>query len=342
MKGAFSIKNNFGFAFFIVCISIAFYQCKTDPVEEEINKEISLIENHIRSSSEIFKQYNFNINDPKLKYKILAGKFLFFNTNLSVNNTKSCASCHSPEFYFTDGYRRSTGALGDEVNRNSISLLNVITRNRFNWANSNLEKLTQQFDKPLFNFHPIELGMKQQNQVPQKIRENKYIIKTLNKAGINSNELTWSILKECLAAFCNTLVSFPKNEPKNLDEIAGKTIFNSEKANCSNCHGGTTFDKPKTSSIYTSFHKKNAKDSGLFLVTKKQEDLFKFRIPSLINIAKTGPYLHDGSVNDLSYFFSEINLNNMEKKQLIKYLISLTDSSVLGNLYFQKPRIGLN
>ena len=89
----------------------------------------------------------------------ILGHYLFFDTRLSVNNSKSCASCHNPNFAFTDGYRTSITSLGENVLHNSPSLINVVELKRFDWANPQTISLMQQIKRPLYNDNPIELGL---------------------------------------------------------------------------------------------------------------------------------------------------------------------------------------
>lgn len=62
------------------------------------------------------------------------GRLLFYDTRLSINNTKSCATCHDPQLAFTDGLKTPTGAFGDVVKRNTPTLINLADNETFNWA----------------------------------------------------------------------------------------------------------------------------------------------------------------------------------------------------------------
>jgi cytochrome c peroxidase len=107
-----------------------------------------------------------------LSQKELLGRYLFFDTNLSLNNTKSCASCHDPAFAFTDGYRLSVTALGESTIHNAPSLINVAHLKAFDWANPTVTNLEKQMLRPLFGTHPIELGTN------KKLEELKKYFKT--------------------------------------------------------------------------------------------------------------------------------------------------------------------
>ncbi|MFZ1304283.1 MAG: cytochrome-c peroxidase, partial [Ferruginibacter sp.] len=92
--------------------------------------------------------------------KIELGRYLFFDRRLSVNNTRSCATCHNPQFAFTDGYKRSLGVYADLHQRNTQPLFNLSYLKYFTAADSTLHSPLQQMDNPLFNNHPAEMGVK--------------------------------------------------------------------------------------------------------------------------------------------------------------------------------------
>ena len=86
------------------------------------------------------------------------GQYLFFDTHLSTNNTKSCASCHNPTFAFTDGYRRSVSPLGENLRHNAPSLLNTERYKFYDWNNPKATNYIQQMQRPLYGKYPMELG----------------------------------------------------------------------------------------------------------------------------------------------------------------------------------------
>ena len=91
------------------------YSCtyKDDALTKEIRTQLIL-------RGEQQKNNEQNIN------KILTGYYLFYDTKLSFNQTKSCGSCHNPDLYFTDGYKRTIGFYGDVQQRNTPSLINSV------------------------------------------------------------------------------------------------------------------------------------------------------------------------------------------------------------------------
>ena len=320
---------------------------------------------------------------------IETGRRLFFDTRLSANITKSCGSCHDPQFAFTDGYRRSITAYGENVKHNAPSLINIVFQNYFDWANPAVTTLEKQHERPLFNDHPAELGAKgNEVLILNRLKTDGFYKKKMANAfpGVKDPINFFSIISS-ISAFVRTLRSFNSPYDKftkgdtavlSSNARAGMKLFFSEKLNCSSCHAPTLFTlatKTKnTDSIYfntglynvANKNKYPDEDKGLADITNKTNDDGKFKIPSLRNVALTAPYMHDGSINTLEEVIDmymnggrqiisgplagdgknnnlkdkRINgfkLSPVEKKQLIDFLFSLTDSSVLTNPAFQNP-----
>lgn len=112
------------------------------------------------------KVYNIDFGSDTTVAKIALGEKLFFDRRLSANGTKSCATCHSPTFAFTDGYRRSLGIYADEVRHNAPTLINTKFYASLTWANPNVKSYEQQAETPLFARHPPEMGLSSDDDTP--------------------------------------------------------------------------------------------------------------------------------------------------------------------------------
>ena len=111
------------------------------------------------------------------------GQLFFFDTRLSANNTKSCATCHDPQFAFTDGYRKSMGIYADETQRNAPTLLNSRFLSSLTYADPNIRNYYQQMQKPLFSQHPPELGLNKSDiNVLNRFRNDSMYKAIFNKA----------------------------------------------------------------------------------------------------------------------------------------------------------------
>jgi cytochrome c peroxidase len=328
---------------------------------------------------------NLAFNKPKRQPNLNAqiGRLLFFDTRLSINQTTSCASCHIPELAFTDSFVTPKGALGDIVIRNTPTIINLADNETFNWADERIVTLQQQSDIPLFGKHPIEMGNDSLNiKSLQFIFNDEKYLPLLQKKKMST--INWTMVKNFIAEFVslfrfdNSKYDLWKKGKRTLskDEIAGKNLFFSDRLNCKKCHGGNDFDEPEFSRMnhYQNIGLYNiGKDSlyangdnGLHNTTKDKDDIGKFKIPTLRNIAITSPYFHDGSVASLNevidhyarggrltnkglnagdgklhpnknQFIEGFTITAKEKKQLISFLQTLTDTSYLSNTFYTTP-----
>lgn len=241
------------------------------------------------------------------------GHYLFFENNISINHTKSCASCHSPEFAFTDGYRRSVTALGENVPHNSPSLINATSLRYFDWANPMATSFAQQIKRPLYNESPMELGLDKHLDELQYFFKNDSLYSTLFKKAFPYDTILYTLnqIEKCLIEYEKCLVSykspFDQNKLSNSAQ-RGFDLFKSDRLKCARCHMPPSFTlatmSNNTDIVYANIGLYNVNgnnqypdsDAGLINHTHQAGDNGKFKIPSLRNIMITAPYMHDGSV----------------------------------------------
>jgi cytochrome c peroxidase len=132
------------------------------------------------------------------------------------------------------------------------------------------------------------------------------------------------------------------------NEMKGMDLFFSKKTNCSECHSGFNFSNYmfENNGLYETY-----KDIGRKRLTEKEEDLEKFKVPTLRNIELTAPYMHDGSMKTLedvvkhynsggknnkqkNNLVKPLNLTTIEQQNLIAFLKTLTDKKFCTNKYF--------
>ncbi len=309
---------------------------------------------------------------------IKLGRYLFYDNNLSFNQTKSCASCHDPSLAFTDGYRKSSTATGDNTLHNAPSLVNAVHQLRLDWANPAITTIYQQNDRPLFNEHPVELGVKHHETIIlRRFQNNRLYTPLFANAYQNDSTITFIRIRESLAAFVASIEShqsaydrYIKGDSTQLSAAAkhGLQLFLSPSLNCASCHSPPLFtlnDRRRPiilDSIYVNIglhgynnqQARNEDQQGVFLHTRQPKDIGKFKIPSLRNVAITAPYMHDGSLATLTDVIDlyqkggnehplkdkrikGFTLSANEKKDLIAFLHSLTDSSLFRNYSFTNP-----
>jgi cytochrome c peroxidase len=265
-------------------------------------------------------------DNPMSEAKVELGRHLFYDLRLSGNQTQSCASCHRQELAFTDGARVSTGSTGQNTPRNSMSLVNVAYNVTQTWSNPLLKTLEQQALVPILGAEPVELGLRgMEEELGRRLRsEPRY--QGLFAAAFPqvSDPYTLAFVTRALASFQRALIFGGSDYDRytyagdptamSASALRGLALFNSEKLECFHCHSGFNF---QDSVIFEGkfreerFHNTGlynldgrgaypAPNTGVHEVSGRPEDMGRFRVPTLRNIALTAPYMHDGSVATLS------------------------------------------
>ncbi len=264
-------------------------------------------------------------DNPMNAAKVSLGRRLFFDTQLSFNQSQSCASCHVPERAFAEDLPVSVGSTGERTPRNAPSLTNVAYAGSLHWANPLLHTLEQQALLPMFNESPVELGWSgKEGELVARLQADAQYPEQFRAAFPEAEEaLSLNTLTQALAAFERTLISgnsdydrFIAGDDGAISGAAkqGLEMFFSEKFECFHCHGGFNFTQSidHAGNVFDqrTFHNNGlynldgqgsypADNQGLFEFTQESGDRGKFRAPTLRNIEVTGPYMHDGSIATL-------------------------------------------
>ena len=238
--------------------------------------------------------------------KVALGCRLFFETRLSVTNTYSCASCHHPELAFTDGRALAVGAKGDTIHRGAMTLTNVAYNPAFTWASSSVTTLERQMEQPLFNEHPLEMGLKRDDRALLEWfeQQEKYAAAFKQSFPQEAEPITMPNVLKAIASYERTLISgrsaFDRyvydDDRAAFSEGArrGMKLFYSERSGCSHCHFGVNFSgsiaqrgKPRPRALFANNGSAVKADEGLYAQTKQSQDRGRFRVPTLRNIDKT-------------------------------------------------------
>jgi len=314
--------------------------------------------------------------------KVELGRRLFFETRLSSTGQYSCASCHQPERAFTDGLAHALGASGESVRRASMSLTNVAYNPAYTWANSKIRTLESQMRQPLFNEHPREMGLTHDgaSAVRAISRDATYRDPFAVAFPGESVPITMDHIIKAIAAFERTLISgrspFDRyifdDDRSAMPESArrGMALFYSARIGCAQCHSGINFSGPllyeghehgsaafANTGLYNIDGRGSypSSDPGLIEITHQAADMGKFRVPTLRNVALTGPYMHDGSVSSLEAVIDRYArggektarqdsrvrsfvLSEAERADLIAFLSCLTDRDFIENQDFRPPK----
>ncbi len=272
--------------------------------------------------------------------KVLLGKTLYFDNRLSKDNTQSCNTCHNLDTYGVDNNPFSPGNNGGLGDRNSPTTLNAALHIAQFWDGREPD-VEAQAGGPILN--PKEMEMPSEEAVVQKLSAIEEY-QTLFTAAFPDDKtpITYNNLKKAIGAFERKLITPTKfddymngddnalssNEKKGL-----QTFINS---GCITCHtgnllGGNMYQKFGLFGDYWTLTQSEKIDEGKFAVTGNEADKYFFKVPSLRNVEKTGPYFHDGSVanlNDAIKIMAKLQVNkdltDIEIGQIIIFLRTLT------------------
>ena len=272
------------------------------------------------------------------------GERLFFDPILSIDSTISCASCHTPPSAFTDPVPFSEGVAGLTA-RNSMQIINIGWMNTLFW-DGRAVSVEDQALQPVEN--EVEMGESWDNVVKKLRRHPEY--PGLFEAAFETDQITSDLVAKSIAQYERTLISanskydrfLAGEEELTAEELLGRDLFFSERADCFHCHGNMLFSDNR-------FHNNGLdefpEDLGLAGVSGQPFDAGKFKTPTLRNIEYTAPYMHDGrfetieeviefydsgiepseTIDPLIGPFRRLNLTDEEKAALAAFLRTLTD-----------------
>jgi cytochrome c peroxidase len=281
-------------------------------------------------------------DNPLTAEKIALGHMLYFDKRISLDGTISCATCHDPNKGWSDGETVSTGIGGKKGRRNAPTVINSTYMFSQFW-DGRAATLEEQAKGPMIN--SVEMGNPDHTVMVARIKAIKGYQPLFQQAF--GQEPTIENITQAIAAFERTILggnskfdrfqngdasAFTAEEKQGMDLFFGK-------ANCTRCHVGATFSDSQFHNLGVGINNPKP-DLGRYEVTKKEEDKGAFRTPTLRDVTRTAPYMHDGSeatleaVIDfydkggeknphLDFNMKPLHLTPEEKKALIAFLKAL-------------------
>ena len=296
--------------------------------------------------------YQFGTNVLS-QQKIDLGKQLFYDPILSSDSTISCASCHKQEAAFADpGQKLSLGVNQQLGARNSPAMFNLIWNTSFMW-DGGVNHIEIMPFSPLTQ--PNEMNEDMKNILQKLNNHPRY--SNLFKEAYQATPITTTQFFYALTQFMGSMVS---SHSKYDEYRQGQTTFSPSENNgyllfqqfCASCH---------TEPLFTNFAFENNgldatfNDLGRYRITLDTNDIGKFKIPSIRNIALTSPYMHDGRFTTLEEVIDQYNkgiqpsstlshalplsriLSHQEKQDLISFLHTLTDPVFTSDPALKNP-----
>ena len=316
---------------------------------------------NFRDEEQLAEFDNTPSSNPVTDMGATLGRVLFYDVNLSANNTISCASCHQQSAGFADNARFSTGLNGEKTRRNAMSLINsrYYQNERFGWDER--AATLEEFALLPVKDH-VEMGM-ELGALEAKLQNLDYY-PVLFRNAFGSETVTSSGVAKALAQYVRSIVSynskydegmrlagypyFEDEEPVlpnfSAKETLGKDIFFSNtdhEAHCFYCHSTPAMIAPGNGNINLEddFAKNNGlelvyADNGKGEITGNPGDMAKFKVPSLRNIALTAPYMHDGRFQTLEEVIDHYS-NGVQQHPSLHFRLSTVDDGPQGGV----PRV---
>ena len=310
-------------------------------------------------------------DNPLTVEKVMLGRMLFYNKNLSSDGTVSCASCHNQKNAFSDINKFSIGVNGATGDRQAMAIFNMAWHeNEFFW-DGRAHLLRDQSLGPIEN--PLEMNESLDNVIKKLYTDQEMKNQFIRAFG--SIEITAEKMSLAMENFMMSIISEDSKYDRYLagliqlspSEERGRILFFGEYneffpdvsgADCAHCHAGNNFEND----LYMNNGlDENAQfvDFGRELTTDLIADRAKFKVTSLRNIAVTPPYMHDGRFETLEEVVDHYNsnvkysstvnlallgttstglmLDEEEKNDLVNFLKSLTDYTLLNNTAYSDP-----
>ena len=278
--------------------------------------------------------------EKDLPAAIALGQKLYFEKRLSVNGKQSCNDCHlvDQNRAGVDNEPTSEGAHGKRGDRNSPTTLNAGFHFAQFW-DGRAKDLVEQAKGPVLN--PVEMAMPDEKEVIKRLEADADYPKLFKAAFPGEDKpINYNNFARAVAAFERTLIThdrfddFLKGDDKalNAQELQGLNLFLT--VGCTTCHVGPTIGGNMYQKIGLIHPYANTNDVGRIKVTGEEWDQYRFKVPSLRNVALTYPYFHDGKVGDLrsavkqmAYMQLGKELTDNEISSLTAFLNSLSDKT---------------
>ena len=263
------------------------------------------------------------------------GRMLYYETRLSRGHNVSCNSCHQLDKYGVDNEATSEGHKGQRGDRNSPTVYNAAAHFVQFW-DGRAPDVEEQAKGPVMN--PVEMAMPSEKLVVATLKSMPEYVKAFQQAFPGEKDpVTFNNMALAIGAFERKLLT-----PARWDKfLAGdKTALTPEEqtglaefvsAGCQTCHAGALLGANLYQKLGLVKSYPDASDPGRAKVTKAEADKMLFKVPSLRNIDKTGPYFHNGKVASLEQAVAEMGeyqlgskLTEAQVKAIVTWMRSLT------------------
>ncbi len=340
----YTFRYRYSFFFFLLVMIACRQEEETVPVRIPALMEIP----------EGFPEVDFPEGNEFTETRWALGKKLFFDPVMSSDSSISCASCHDPALAFSDREAVSLGVHQRPGTRNAPTLANVAYHPYFT-REGGVPTLEMQVLVPIQEHNEFDFNIL---LVAERLATDSQYVRLADEAYGRTPDAF--VITRSLATFERSLLSghSPYDQYRSQGittamstaALRGMELFFSNRTQCSQCHNGFNFTNYafENNGLYQEYP-----DEGRFRLTHDSTDLARFKVPSLRNIALTGPYMHDGSISTLEAVIEHyqtggkahphksdriqpLTLTPSEKQDLVEFLKSLTDETFVSNSIFSE------
>lgn len=285
-------------------------------------------------------------DNPVTATKVQLGRMLYYDPRLSGNQKISCNTCHPLDAYGAESTKVSTGFKNQKGNRNAPTVYNAAGHFVQFW-DGRAPTVEEQAKGPIMN--PVEMAMPSHAVAVDVLKSMPEYVALFQTSFPNDKEpVNYNNMALAIGAFERGLVtpsrwdSFLEGNQSALtdSEKAGFNTFAS--VGCQWCHNGPYVGGAAYQKLGVMKPWPDQKDTGRYQVTKEDIDMMVFKVPSLRNIDKTGPYFHDGSVATLGQAIRNMavhqrgtQLTDAQVKSIESWMDSLTGP--LPTSYIKPP-----
>lgn len=249
--------------------------------------------------------------------RVALGKKLYHDKRMSPDSSVSCATCHDLATFGVDNKPTSTGFKGQKGDRNAPTSLNAFKQMGQFW-DWRMKTVEEQATGPILN--PIEHGFTKEADVVAILKKDAALVGEFKPAFPGDPDpVTLKNVGRAIGAFERTLVTtsrfdkFLDGEKKALTSAEKQGLIDFVETGCTTCHFSRQVGGQMPNKLGL-LHPWKTEDTGRHRVTKEDSDQYFFKVPSLLNVAKTGPYLHDGSIESLDEIVEKMAWHQVGKK----------------------------
>ncbi|MDX2135778.1 MAG: cytochrome c peroxidase [Saprospiraceae bacterium] len=348
-------------------LAVFFFACDPDPLEEPAVYDPTPATVNLRD----FPDPDFSADNTPTVQGVMLGRMLFYEKLLSKDGSQACADCHRQPDGFSDSLQFSIGVEKMKGKRQAMPVMNLAWHKNGMFWDGRVPLMRDQALKPIQD--PLEMNETLANVIAKLSAEKRYTDQFIRAFG--DATVTEERIAKAIEQFEFTMISnnskfdqFKRGEATLTDsEERGRVLFFTEfdpmgmkkGAECFHCHATFNFtnDEYMNNGLDTDA---DQKDEGRMKVTLDPADMAKFKTPSLRNIARTAPYMHDGRFTTLEQVIDHYNtgtknsatveflmqynlqpgglgLSAQDKADLVAFLKTLTDDEFLANPAFKTP-----